>query len=286
MAVYRRSSRRSILVLLVVTSVALITLDVRGSGPITGARGIAHDVMAPIASTADRVFSPVGDWIGGITHAGTYREENARLRKENQELRGQAAQNRAFESENQELARLLDLPYTEDADAVAARVVSGSPGNFEWTVQIDKGTDAGVAEGMAVVTGDGLVGRIVDASGSRATVLLIRDPVSGVQVVTENARVAGIAQGRTGKETLSLDFIEPGDAIEKGEYVYTSGRDNSRFPSNIPVARVEKIGAKQAGDTSRDIVLRPVADLDSLEFVKVLKPPTLQSAPPPEETAP
>ena len=286
MVVYRRGSRRSILLLLLVTSVALITLDVRGSGPITGARGIAHDVVAPIASVADRVFSPVGDWIGGVTRAGTLKDENARLRKEIEELRGNAAQNRAFESENEELAKLLDLPYTEDSDAIAARVVSGSPGNFEWTVQIDRGSNHGVAEGMAVVTGAGLVGRVVEASSTRATVLLIRDPASGVTVVTETARTTGIAQGRTGENTLRLDLVDPTAQVDEGEYVYTSGRDNSRFPPNIPVARVEKVGKKEAGDLEQDILLKPLVDLDSLEFVKVLRPPTIPSAPPPEEPVP
>jgi len=272
LAVYRRGNRRVILVLLLVTSVTLITLDVRGAGPIGGARGLAHDVVAPVASVADRVFSPVGDWIGGVTHAGSLKDENARLRKQLEELRGNAAQNRAFESENQELSKLLDLPYTEDRDAVAARVVSGSPGNFEWTVQIDRGTSHGVSENMAVVTGAGLVGRVVEASGSRATVLLIRDPDSGVSVVTQSARTTGIAQGRTGETTLRLDLVNPAEQVDEGELVFTSGQDGSRFPSNIPVARVVEV-TKQRGELQQDVVLRPLVDLDSLEFVKVLRPP-------------
>ncbi len=272
MAVYRRGNRRVILVLLLVTSVTLITLDVRGAGPIGGARGLAHDVVAPVASAADRVFSPVGDWIGGVTHAGSLKDENARLRKQLEELRGNAAQNRAFESENQELSKLLDLPYTEDRDAVAARVVSGSPGNFEWTVQIDRGTSHGVSENMAVVTGAGLVGRVVEASGSRATVLLIRDPDSGVSVVTQIARTTGIAQGRTGETTLRLDLVNPAEQVDQGELVFTSGQDGSRFPPNIPVARVVEV-TKQRGELQQDVVLRPLVDLDSLEFVKVLRPP-------------
>lgn len=290
MVVYRRGNRRSILILLFVTSITLITLDVRGSGPITGARGVAHDVVAPVASVADKVFSPVGDWVSGVTRAGTLKDENARLRKELDELKGKAAQNRAFESENEELSKLLDLPYTEDSDAIAARVVSGSPGNFEWTVQIDRGTSDGVTEGMAVVTGAGLVGRIVEASGDRATVLLLRDPKSGVAVVTESARTTGVAQGRTGESTLRLDFVDPAVNVDEGELVFTSGRDNSRFPPSIPVARVEKV-EKRRGELQQDIVLRPLVDLDSLEFVKVLKPPTApaaptESVPPTTEAAP
>jgi rod shape-determining protein MreC len=281
MVVYRRGNRRSVLILLFVTSITLITLDVRGSGQIAGARSVAHDVVAPIASAADTVFSPVGDWIGGVTHAGTLKDENSRLRKELDELKGKAARNRAFESENEELSKLLDLPYTEDSDAIAARVVSGSPGNFEWTVQIDRGTGDGVTEGMAVVTGAGLVGRVVEASGSRATVLLLRDPESGVEVVTETARTSGVAQGRTGESTLRLDFVDPAVPVDEDELVFTSGGD-SRFPPSIPVARVEKV-EKKRGELQQDIVLRPLVDLDSLEFVKVLRPPTAPSAPPTTE---
>lgn len=273
MVVYRRGNRRGIIILLVITSVVLITLDVRGSGPIGGIRGVAHDVIAPVASVADRVFSPVGDWLGGITQAGSLKNENARLRNELDELRGNAAQNAAFESENQELSQLLDLPYTEDRDAIAARVVSGSPGNFEWTVQIDRGTSNGVSEGMAVVTGAGLVGRVVEASGDRATVLLIRDPTSSVSVVTESERTTGIAQGRTGDTKLNLDLVDPAAQVEKGELVFTSGQDSSRFPANIPVARINKV-SKERGELQQSVVLRPLVDLDSLEFVKVLQPPT------------
>lgn len=271
MVVYRRgNTRRSVLILLVVTSVALITLDVRGTGPIGSVRDVARDVTAPVASAADRVFSPVGDWISGVTHAGSLRDENARLREELDELRGNAAENRAFRSENRELSELLDLPYFEDRDAIAARVIAGSPGNFEWTVQIDRGTSDGVSDGMAVVTGAGLVGRIQEASRERATVLLIRDPTSSVSVLTESERTTGLARGQTGETTLKLDLVDLGAEVDEGELVSTSGQDASRFPPNIPVAEVKKV---RRGELQQDIVLEPLVDLDSLEFVKILRPP-------------
>ncbi len=278
MVVYRRgNTRRSILILLVITSVALITLDVRGTGPIGSVRGAARDVVAPVASVADRVFSPVGDWISGITHAGSLRDENARLREELDELRGNAAENRGFRSENEELSQLLDLPYTEDRDAIAARVITGSPGNFEWTVQIDRGTSHGVSENMAVVTGAGLVGRVLEASSDRATVLLIRDPSFSASVVTETERTTGLASGRTGETKLKLDLVDLGAEVDEGELVFTSGQDGSRFPPDIPVAEVEKV---ERGELQQNIVLKPLVDLDSLEYVKVLRPPVDRGASP------
>ncbi|HEY4396613.1 MAG TPA: hypothetical protein VGO28_02965, partial [Acidimicrobiia bacterium] len=71
------SRRRPILALIVLTAVALITLDVRGSGPISAVRGGAHDVVDPIAGVLDAVFAPVGDWIDGVTSASSLKHENA-----------------------------------------------------------------------------------------------------------------------------------------------------------------------------------------------------------------
>ncbi|MGH9048098.1 MAG: rod shape-determining protein MreC [Acidimicrobiia bacterium] len=283
---YRRGNRRPIIILLVITSIALITLDVREAGPITGAKGVARDVLSPVASAADRVFSPVGDWIGGVTRAGSLREENERLERDLQEARGGDAQQEALESENRELKELLDLPFVEDSDAVSARVVSGAPGNFEWTVQIDKGTGSGVTEGLAVVAGEGLVGKVVDATDDRATVILLKDPQFGVGVVLEavgadgeTTRASGFAVGRTGQDRLRLNNVDPIWQVAEGAYVWTSGASTSQFPGNIPVGRVASV-EKRPGELQQDILVEPQVDLDSLEFVKILPPPTVLSAAP------
>lgn len=280
MVVYRRGNRRSILILLVITSIALITLDVRNAGPVVGAKGVARDVFEPVGSAAGRVFSPVGDWVTGITGAGSLREENDRLRRELEEAGGGEASASALESENQELSRLLDLPYVEDADAIAARIVAGSPSNFEWTVQINRGSNDGVSTDMAVVAAQGLVGKVVEVSRNHATVRLVTDPNSGVEVVTEAAagedgeptRTTGIVRGRTGQNRLRLTGVDPAAPVEEGSYVYTSGRTTSLFPPNIPVGEVVKV-EKRSGDLEQDILVEPIVAFDNVEFVKVLPPP-------------
>ncbi|MGH8982338.1 MAG: rod shape-determining protein MreC [Acidimicrobiia bacterium] len=283
---YRRGNRRPIIILLVVTSIALITLDVREAGPITGAKGVAREVVAPVASAADRVFSPVGDWIGGVFRAGSLRSENERLKRDLEEARGSDAQQQALESENLELRELLDLPFVADSDAITAQVVSGAPGNFEWTVQIDKGTNSGVTDGMAVVTGAGLVGKIVDATEGGATVLLMTDPQFGVGVIIEamgvdglETRTSGFAVGRTGEDLVRLNNVDPTVRVTKDAYVWTSGANTSQFPGSIPVGRVQRV-EKRAGEIQQDILVEPQVDLDSLEFVKVLPQPTVQTPAP------
>jgi rod shape-determining protein MreC len=271
-AVYQREHRRrSILVLVVLTAATLITLDVRESGPLSSLRGAARDVMSPVADAVDAVFAPVGDWIDGLTSASSIKSENARLKRELDEARGQSERARAATEENKALKRLLDLPFVDDADAIAAEVVDGAPGNFEFTVQIGKGSNDGVGVDMPVVTGAGLVGRVTDVARDRATVLLIKDPRSGVGVRIEKSQTTGVLKGRADSDTLRVEFVDPNASVTEGELVYTSGLQNSPFPSAVPIAKVSKV-AKARGDLQQDILVEPLVDFSSLDYVKVLRP--------------
>ncbi len=273
MVVYQPGNRRrTILTLIVLTAVTLITLDVRGSGPISALRGGAHDVVNPIAGAFDTVFSPVGDWIDGVTSAASLKDQNAQLRRRLDAARGQEAAARAATQENKDLKKLLDLPFVENADAIAAQVVEGAPSNFEFTVQIGKGESDGVGVDMPVVTGAGLVGRVLEVSRDRATVLLVKDPQSGVGVRIEKSGTPGVVKGRGDSDTLRVDFVDPNADVTKGEVVYTSGQQGSPFPAAIPIGTVSKV-TKAHGDLQQDVLVKPLVDFSHLDYVKVLRPP-------------
>jgi rod shape-determining protein MreC len=267
----RRSTGRRILVLVVLTATTLMWLDVREAGPLSGVRSGARDVVSPVADAVDTVFSPVGDWIDGMRDASSIKHENARLERELDEARGQGARARAAIEENKELKQLLDLPYYEDADAIAAPVVQAAPSNFEFTVQIGKGSSAGVGGDMAAVTGAGLVGRVIDVSRERATVLLLKAPQSGVGVRIEGSQATGVLKGRADSDTLRLDFVDPSAPVSEGQLVYTSGQHNSAFPPAIPIGKVSKV-SKKLGDLQQDILVEPLVDFSGLDYVKVLRP--------------
>jgi rod shape-determining protein MreC len=261
------------LALIVLTAVTLITLDVRGSGPISAVRGGARDVVNPIAGALDTVFSPVGDWIDGVTSAASVKDENARLRRRLDEARGQEAAARAATEENKDLKKLLDLPFVEDSDSIAAQVVDGAPSNFEFTIQLGKGESDGVRVDMPVVTGAGLVGRVLEVSRDRATVLLIKDPESGVGVRIEKSGTSGVVRGRGDSSTVRAEFVDPDAEVTKGEVVYTSGQPDSPFPAAIPVGTVSRVGGAHR-DLQQDILVRPLVDFSHLDYVKVLRPPS------------
>ena len=271
MAVYRRTSRRrSVLILLVLTSITLITIDARsnGGGVTRTVRDAARDTMAPVQSAVDDVLSPVADWFDGVAQSGNLKDENRTLRRELAQARGEAAQSRAVRRENEELRKLAQLPLTQAIPGVNAQVIAGSPGNFESTVTLDRGGDAGIATGMPVVTGDGLVGRVVQASRKRATVLLLTDPNSGVAVRLEKSGGTGVASGRAGSNLLGLDFVNPSFKVTKNELVSTA--DSSRYPANIPVGRVASVKTSP-GAIEQTILVQPLADIARSSVVRVLK---------------
>jgi rod shape-determining protein MreC len=275
MVVYRRDNRRrSVLALLIVSSLILITLDSGGSGAIGSLRSGARDVIAPIQNLVDDAFNPIRNWASDVTDAGKLRSENLALRRQIDALQGKVNRDRAVGSEVGQLEKLLDLPTIEDATGVAARVIGGATGNFERTVQIDRGTSAGIDIGMPVVTGAGLVGTVTESSRTRSTVRLIDDVNSAIGVRTERARVQGITSARAGDRLLHLNFIEnPSTAdIKKGELVFTSATTNAAYPPDIAVAKVVSIDRRN-GDLEPDVALQPVVDLDRLVFVKVLRWP-------------
>ena len=274
MAVYRRESRRRpILVMVVITSLALISLDTGGNGVISSVRHSARDLIAPVQGVVDDAFHPVANLFDGVSKYDKVRAENARLRARINELEKSLYTERAVGQNAAELEKLVDLPNIEDVTGVVAQVIGSSAGNFERTITLNKGTDKGIIVGMPIVVGAGLVGRVTDASKTRATVTLIDSQNQGVGVRTERVRAQAVTEGRAGDKLLRLSFLDnPRADIQEGELVFTSGVDGAAFPADLPVGRIVKID-RNRGELDPDIFVEPVVDFDNLVYVKALRWP-------------
>lgn len=271
MAVYRRSARpRFTLLLLVLTAITLLTLDERGARVVGTVRNAARDAFAPVTSAAESVFDPVGDVFQGIVHYGDLEAENARLREQLAARQGEQLQAQDAQRELKALLDQQELEYIGDIPTVAARVVATSPNNFELTIEIDRGTGDGVVKGMPVVSGAGLVGRVVEAGRTRSTVLLLNDPQSSVGVRLASSGDVGVATGQGLRSPLGVDLIDPATVVPPDEVVVTSGLQQSVFPPGIPVGRVASATARP-GQLQQDVTVVPVVDLRRLTFVKVLQ---------------
>lgn len=266
--------RRNVLILLILMSITLITLDSRGGDSGVGGRvrNAARDVFAPIQDGVDSVLSPIEDWWDGVTRAGEIKDRNRRLRHELQIARGKADAATASLREIAELRRLASLPFVPELKGVDAEIILGSPGNFESTVGLNKGTDDGIAANQPVVTGRGLLGRVARVSGKRATVLLLTDRDSGVSVRDARSGVTGVINGKPDATTQAMDFVEARADVKAGDVLVTAGTERGPFPPGIPVGRIVSV-RRRAGDLLSSIEVRLFADAATTEFVRVLEWP-------------
>lgn len=273
MAVYRRSARpRFVLLLLVLTAVTLLTLDERtgGLGVVDTVRDAARDALAPVRDATDSAFRPVADFFQGIIHYGRLEDANTRLREQLAARDAELATVADAQRERQELLDQQQLEFAGDIPTVAARVVLASPSNLDLTVEINRGRDSGVSPGMPVVTGAGLVGRVMDVSRTRATVLLVSNPTSSVGVRLAATGEVGVASGRGARSPLQVDNVDPAVKVTPDEPVVTSGLQQSIYPPGIPVGRVRTARVPPEA-VQQEVTVEPIVDLRRLTFVKVLQ---------------
>src|SRR5205085_612421 len=170
-----------------------------------------------------------------VSHYGDLKAENQRLKHELEVAQSERLKNADARRERQALLELAQLTFASDIPTVAARVVSTAPSNFQLTIDIGRGTTAGVEKGMPVVTALGLVGRVVEVSTREATVLLVTDPSFNVGVRLADSGDVGVAHGAGSRQALGVDLIDVATKVSRGEVVVTSGLQQSIFPPSIPV---------------------------------------------------
>jgi len=195
------------------------------------------------------------------------------VRAENRELKAQIEQMRLEQvrlsedaAQAHRLQNLLSFKEQFVAKTVAAQVIGSSGSDLSRVIYIDKGSNAGLQRDMAVITADGVVGKVLMVYPSVAQVLLISDQSSGVGAILEKSRLQGVLRGSATGE-VELERVMSDEQVTPGEKVLTSGGDQI-FPKGLPVGTVTKVGAGK--DLFLSIKIRPAADLSKLEEVLVL----------------
>ena len=162
--------------LVVLTCVLLITLDTRGNAVIDRVREVFARVVQPFDVATRAVAMPLARAWNGVLHYGDVQRENEVLRDQIEHMKGNDIEARSAVLEYRELLKLNQLTSKFQFDTVEAQVVGESPSNFQNTIEINVGSRQGVAAGMPVTDGAGLIGRITKVFPTRSIVLLITDP--------------------------------------------------------------------------------------------------------------
>lgn len=272
----RRSAarRRIVLGALVVAAIVLISIDFNSGSKGSPLRKVMLEIINPIESAIGTVTRPVGRFVSGIVSGGDLRRENEILREQIEELTKDQVNQRRLESENRELRRLTNLPAAAEFESVTARVIGVPVTNSDWSVVVSAGRERGVRDGNPVVSGEGLVGRVTDATADESKVILLTDPQMSVGVRTLARRdgsgggVVGAVSGQASQE-LKFELVDADADIRVGDVVVTSGFQGSRFPAGIPVGRVVKSERKNDG-LALDARVEPFVDATRRDFVSVL----------------
>jgi rod shape-determining protein MreC len=198
-------------------------------------------------------------------------------------LRGVRAENRNLKAQIEQM-RLEQVRMSQDADqarrlqallafkeqfisqTMAAQVIGGSGSDLSRSIYIDKGYNDGIKTDMAVITGDGIVGKVLRVYRSVSQVLLIDDQTSGVGAILDKTRLQGILRGTPSGEVV-LEKVMSDETVPAGEMVLTSGGDGI-FPKGLLVGRVTRV--TPGSELFLNIRVRPAANLSKLEEVLVV----------------
>jgi rod shape-determining protein MreC len=262
-----RGQRRAVILLLLL-SVVLITLDHRGDA-FRGARDAAHAAVDPAQHGVTTLVAPVGRFFGGLGDLGDSGDRIDALEKENAELRRQLRESELTGTRSAELQKLKLLSGSGQFTVMPATVIGLGPSiGFEWTVTVDAGRRDGVTADQTVVDSAGLVGRVKDVRESSATVVLAVDPGSAVGVRLAGGNALGVAAGN-GLGPLTFTPLDPATRVKVGDRLLTGPYGGSTYVAGLPVGQVTAVSG-DPGAPAREATVTPYVSFSSLDLVGIV----------------
>ena len=250
------------------TSEGRSTVDARDPAGVRLIRLWAVGLVSPPEKAAHSTkMGIVGMWQNYIDLRHV-REQNAQLQEQVDRLRLAQASLLEDARQGQRLQALLEFQHRYIYSTLAAQAI-GSSGNLQSHVfYLDKGSSAGLKQDMAVITADGIVGKVRDVFSNTAQVLMINDQTSGAGVILESTRIRGILTGNASGQ-LEIVGILADERIKPGEKVLTAGGDLV-YPRGLPVGVVDKVVRDPDRDAFIIVMVKPFAHLDRLDEVLVI----------------
>lgn len=219
------------------------------------------DALGPIIEVASKPAASVSDAAEGLRELRDIRADNARLQIENSRLERWQHVARRLEAENRALRALTNYVPPPAASYITARVIADAGGAFVRSAMINAGQSDGVRRGLAAVSGEGLVGGVVEAGQHHARILLITDLNSQIPVLVERTRDPAVLVGDNSR-TPDLQYLPQNASVLSGDRIVTSGHGGV-FPAGLPVGVVNSVEEGR-------IEVQPYVDWNRLEYLRLL----------------
>lgn len=258
--------------LIIFTLAAFLLMALQLTGQLQALRSAISIVTSPAQLASTGVGRNVTDSVQFLWDLRTIRQRVSELEEINASLQAEIFRLNEVERENEQMRRLLAFSQTRPGlelrgAQVVSRIISQESTNFLDYIEVDLGAQQGIEVGMAVLTEQGLVGRISEVNNLTAKVLLITDANSGVSAILQSSRLNGVIQG-TPNGDLLMDLIPQGQEFGVGEVVLTSGIGQN-FPRGIPIGQVIERRQRDI-DILQQAIVRPSIDFSRLELVAIV----------------
>jgi len=265
------------MILLVLTAITLLSLDLSSFGPLGTAQRLVRDLLHPITEVAGAIVSPFSDAWNAVFDYNDLEAQNRLLTERIQQLEGNELAVEAERAEFDRLRAATGVDVRPDLARVTATVVRGGVGNFDDDViTIDRGSQDGVRNGMAVITNAGLVGRVerVDATTSAVLLLTDTDLIVGVRLADTDE----VGLGHVDPDDPSIFIVDTGlEWPEDGNESLLPAIDTvvvtaatSRYPSEIPLGRIIEVLPGDEYMLTMHVRVALANDITDLGFVSVL----------------
>ncbi len=264
---------RLLLVLLLVSSLFLITLDLRGVNLASGIRGTVASIFSPVEKLFSTIFSPVGNFVGDLRNIGQSNEKIEDLTKEIDRLKSKEILDEDTIGQLSQLRNVLDLAGRGNYKVVAAKVINrGSAATFKETITIDVGSSSGISKNMTVISDGGLVGVVKSVSSTSSIVLLMSDPTFKIGVRIAGTQSIGVLSGQGGN-TYLLQLLDATGDIKVGDKLVARGSEGGRpFVPGVPVGSVIEVQSNSSSITQNADV-EASANLNRIGIVAVVVSP-------------
>lgn len=248
----------AVLILLAVTLMVFHKMDAL---PVEQMRVALTDKMTPVMTAVSSPFVALTDSFDGIATLRQLRAENMQLREENAKLQKWYENALRYQAENQSFRELLNVKADPALTYVTTRVVSDPGGSFVKSVLLPVGTNDRVSKGDAVMSGQGLIGRVTEAGDRSARVLLVTDLNSHIPVIIQNTRTKAILAGKN-TDLLKLERLPIDSGLTVGQRVVTSG-DGGQLPPDVPIGVIVEVGAD-------GVFVKPLSEIEKITYVQVI----------------
>ncbi|MGH7913104.1 MAG: rod shape-determining protein MreC [Candidatus Binataceae bacterium] len=230
-------------------------------------RGLVMEGLAPVQIAAARLTEGGAGIIHDYLDLVGVQKENARLRAELAREQTQRARLAELEAENLHLSDLLELKQALALKSVAANVIGADASGLARTLVVEGGSDQNFGAGMAVLSTEGVVGRLIAVGPSSSRVLLINDHNSALDAFDQRSRVRGIVAGLV-DDGLVMKYVDRSEDVKSGDTIVTSGLDGI-FPRGLLVGEVSAV-VREGPGLFLTVNVAAAADFHRLEQVLVV----------------